>query len=86
MKTLWTGSLARNTFTFCCTKCFFFVFVLGARITMGLEVAPEVPRAAMTAHELCSCPCERRLFELKAALLSPLLPGEGQPSGSGVSL
>lgn len=48
MKTLRTGSLARNTFTFCCTKCFFLVLVLGARTTMGLEEAPELPRDAMT--------------------------------------
>lgn len=54
MKTLRTGSLARNTLTFCWTKCFFFVLVLGARITMGLEVAPEFPRAAMTTDLLSS--------------------------------
>lgn len=57
MKTLSTGSLARNTFTFCCTKCFFFVFVLGARITIGLEVAPVLPRAAMAADRLPLVPC-----------------------------
>lgn len=58
IKTLSTGSLARNTFTFCCTKCFFFVLVLGARITIGLEVAPELPREAMTANKRSSSPVE----------------------------
>ena len=50
MNTLRTGSLARNTFTFCCTKCFFFVLVFGASITIGLDTAPELPRDAMTTR------------------------------------
>lgn len=60
MNTLTTGSLARNTFTFCWTKCFFLVFILGARTTIGLDVAaPELPRAAMAA--VLSSPAERAL-------------------------
>lgn len=66
MKTLRTGSLARNTFTFCWTKCFFFVLVFGARITMGLETAPEFPSAAMTDLSCVLVPV-RELLERAAA-------------------
>lgn len=41
MNTLSIGSLARNTFTFCCTKCFFLVLVVGPRTTIGLEALPD---------------------------------------------
>lgn len=47
MNTLSIGSLARNTFTFCCTKCFFLVLVLGASMTIGLEALPVLPRDAI---------------------------------------
>lgn len=43
MNTLSIGSLARNTLTFCCTKCFFLVLVLGASMTIGLEALPVLP-------------------------------------------
>lgn len=39
-RTLNTGSLPRKTSTFCCTKCFFLVFLLGASALKGLEEAP----------------------------------------------
>lgn len=51
MNTLSIGSLARNTFTFCCMKCLFLVLVLGASMTIGLEALPELPRdAIITGH------------------------------------
>ena len=39
IKTLSRGSLARNSFTFCDTKCFFFVFVLLAIVEARLLAA-----------------------------------------------
>lgn len=85
MKTLRTGSLARNTFTFCCTKCFFLVLVLGARITIGLEEGPELPRAAMTTHRLSSLvhrgDTSSWWLKLKQlTLASPSLPGSLTPT------
>ena len=81
MKTLSTGSLARNTFTFCWTKCFFFVLVFGARITIGLEAAPEFPRAAMTAGgeagaggDTSSCALPSRSYTPVRRRSSPRVP------------
>lgn len=48
IKTLSTGSLARKTSTFCWTKCFFFVFLLDARVLrvevmLGEDMVPSGP-------------------------------------------
>lgn len=46
MRTLSSGSLARNNFTFCATKCFFLVLVLLAMTgTMLLGAAMALPAA-----------------------------------------
>lgn len=46
MRTLSSGSLARNNFTFCATKCFFLVLVLLAMTGTMLLGAAMAPPAA----------------------------------------
>lgn len=54
IRTLSTGSLARKTSTFCCTKCFFFVFLLDARVLreevmLGEAMVPSGPSVRLSA-------------------------------------
>lgn len=52
MRTLSSGSLARNNFTFCATKCFFLVLVLLAMTgTMLLGAAMALPAEAAGGRE-----------------------------------
>lgn len=54
IRTLSTGSLARKTSTFCCTKCFFLVFLLDARllrveVMLGEDMVPPGPSVRLSA-------------------------------------
>lgn len=59
IRTLSTGSLARKTSTFCCTKCFFLVFLLDARllraeVMLGEDMLPPGPSVRLSAGPLSS--------------------------------
>lgn len=61
IRTLSTGSLARKTFTFCCTKCFFLVFLLGFRGPGGMEEEAALGEDIALSQVIPSSVCVSRL-------------------------
>lgn len=84
IRTLSTGSLARKTSTFCCTKCFFFVFLLAARepraeVMLGEDMVPSGPAVRLSVP---LCKAARGKLLSRPVLTPPAPDAQQQLQGS----